>query len=270
MKLSAEKKSEILLKEYKEKYRLLFNEALDAMFVADAETGILVDCNLAACKMVERKKSEIVGKHQRILHPQEEIKNGFSKTFKEHLKRPGSILGSKVVTKTGKIRYVDIKANITKIGRKKFLQAIFRDVTEQIKAEEKLVVLAQRLNHFFQSTSDMAFIKDNKLRYILINKNFIRFLGKKGNEVIGNTDFELMPKALAEGCRKTDMKALKNKSLVISKEKFGKRIYETRKFPVLLEEGKIGVGGFIRDITVLNECEEKYSTLIELFAESLK
>lgn len=268
--ITAEKESERLLKESEEKYKTQFNEALDAMFVADAETGVIVDCNSAGCKLVERKKSEIVGKHQRILHPREEIKKGFSRTFKEHLKQPGSVLGSKVVTKTGKIRYVDIKANIIKIGGKKFLQAIFRDVTEQIKAEEKLIVLDQRLNHFFQSTSDMAFIKDNEFRYILINKNFTRFLGKNGNEVIGNTDFELMPKILAEGCRKTDMKALRNKGLVVSKEKFGKRIYETHKFPVLLEEGKIGIGGFMRDITALNECEEKYSTLIELFAESLR
>ena len=39
------------LGESEEKYRRQFEEALDAIFVADAETGILVDCNPAACEL---------------------------------------------------------------------------------------------------------------------------------------------------------------------------------------------------------------------------
>jgi len=60
------------LKESEEKYKTQFNEALDAIFIADAETGIIINCNNAALELIGREKSELVGKHQRILHPPEE------------------------------------------------------------------------------------------------------------------------------------------------------------------------------------------------------
>jgi len=74
------------LRESEEKYRSLFEEALDAIFVADAETGTLIDCNAAAAILVERDKSEIIGQHQSILHPPEEAESQPSKTFRKHLK----------------------------------------------------------------------------------------------------------------------------------------------------------------------------------------
>ncbi|MBU4420832.1 MAG: PAS domain S-box protein, partial [Proteobacteria bacterium] len=73
------------LGESEERYRKLFEEARDGIFLADAETGILVDCNHEAAKLVGRDKSELIGQHQTILHPRHIIKDGFSDTFKKHL-----------------------------------------------------------------------------------------------------------------------------------------------------------------------------------------
>jgi PAS domain S-box-containing protein len=69
-----------------EKYRSLFEEAMDAIVVADVETGMIIDCNRAASELVGRKKSELIGKHQRILHPPQEIIGKFSRTFTRHTK----------------------------------------------------------------------------------------------------------------------------------------------------------------------------------------
>lgn len=96
-----------------EKYRKQFEEALDAIFLVDAETGIIIDCNRAASELVGREKSELVGKHQRILHPPEEMEGEFSRTFKQHLKeKEGQILEAQVITKKGEIKEVEIKANV--------------------------------------------------------------------------------------------------------------------------------------------------------------
>ncbi|MCJ7763492.1 PAS domain S-box protein, partial [Candidatus Bathyarchaeota archaeon] len=53
--ITERKKMVNALRESEEKYRQQFTEALDAIFVADAETGILVDCNPAACELVGRE-----------------------------------------------------------------------------------------------------------------------------------------------------------------------------------------------------------------------
>jgi len=62
----------------REKYRRLFKGALDAIFVADAETGIITECNRAAYELVSREKLELVGKHRRIIHLPREIIKGKS------------------------------------------------------------------------------------------------------------------------------------------------------------------------------------------------
>ena len=119
---------------------------MDAIFLADAETGILVDCNNAALKMVGREKSEIVGQPQRFLHPQEEANGNLGRSFKQHLtERDGSVIENKVVTKNGELIDVAIKANLIDFGGKKILQGIFRDITERKKTEEALSKLNEDL-----------------------------------------------------------------------------------------------------------------------------
>ena len=44
-----------------EKYSKLFEEARDGIILADADTGVILDCNRAAVELVGREKSELVG-----------------------------------------------------------------------------------------------------------------------------------------------------------------------------------------------------------------
>jgi len=129
--ITQRKMAEAELRSSAEKYGKLFDEAMDAIFVADAETGILIDCNRAASELVGREKSELIGKHQRILHPPEKTEEEFSTTFKQHLKeKEGRILETQVITKKGEIKDVAIKANVFELGNKRVVQGIFRDITE--------------------------------------------------------------------------------------------------------------------------------------------
>ena len=137
---------EKLLKESEEKYRKLFDEALDAIFVADAETGILVDCNQAATELVGRSKSELVGMHQRLLHPEENREVSIS-AFKQHLTdKEGQVVETQVITKTGEIKDVAIKGNLLQFGGKKVLQGIFRDITDSKKSYGKASFQSGLLN----------------------------------------------------------------------------------------------------------------------------
>src|SRR4030043_1660561 len=100
------------LKEDEEKYTTLFTVAQEAIFIADIESGILLDCNEAACTLVERQKEELIGEHQSILHPPDELVDEFTESFQRHTtNEQGHVLNSCVVTKSGTIKNVEIKAN---------------------------------------------------------------------------------------------------------------------------------------------------------------
>jgi len=65
--------------------------------------------------------------------------------------KEGQVLEAQVITKDGEIRDVAIKANIFEIKGKKFLQGIFRDITERKRTEKALqkreVELEAQSNH---------------------------------------------------------------------------------------------------------------------------
>ncbi|MFA5869551.1 MAG: GAF domain-containing protein, partial [Candidatus Bathyarchaeia archaeon] len=142
------------LRDSEEKFRKLFDEALDGIFIADPQTGIILDCNQSATELVGRTKSELIGQPQRILHPSEEVTGSLSKTFRQHLgEKEGQVLRSKVVAKDGKSKDVEIKANITELSGGKVIQGIFRDISDRVQYEERLEALHRHATQLVQATS---------------------------------------------------------------------------------------------------------------------
>ncbi len=148
--ITERKKAEEALRVSEEKHRKLFEESMDAIFVADAATGIIVDCNPATSKLVGWKKSELVGQHQSVLFSKEQIDRGLSRGFKKHLKDSKKTLETQVMMKTGEIRDVALKATVFELKGKQLMQGTFRDISERKQAERKLkeaqLVLRQECN----------------------------------------------------------------------------------------------------------------------------
>ena len=138
------------------------------------------------------------------------------------------------------------------------------------KSEDINIKSADNYSTFMDSTTDFVMLKDDKLKYIMINKAYRDFFGLPEADILGKTDLELMPKLMAKKCRQTDQQAISEAKIVINVENAQGKVFETRKFPVKLKNGKIGVGAFIRDINEwkkaedkLRKSEDKYRTLIE-------
>ncbi len=163
--IDVRKKAEERVRRAEENYRTQFEGAMDAIFVADAETGILTDCNPAATRLVEREKSELIGQHQHILHPRKKADEKFSTTFKKHLdEKQGQTLEDQIITKSGKIRDVAIKTSLIEVRGKKLLQGIYRDITENKKAETLRNQLLEQLESANQELKDFAYVVSHDLK----------------------------------------------------------------------------------------------------------
>ncbi len=149
------KRAEEILKISEEKYHKLFEEAIDGIVLADAETGEILDCNLAICQLVGMEKSELIGKSQKILHPPLDAQGQFSTTFKQQLEdKDGEVIETQVMTKTGEIKEVAIKANLLELGGRKVLQGMFRDITGKKQAERELVKHRNHLEKMVKERTD--------------------------------------------------------------------------------------------------------------------
>jgi len=119
-------------------FRLAFENAADAILWAEAESGILINANPAAKKLLGYEIDEIIGMHQSLLHPPEtrEIEVEIFKNFPDSFNQ-GSVISANVITKSGDVKCVNISPSYTVINGKIVIQGVFTDVSIIKKNNEK-------------------------------------------------------------------------------------------------------------------------------------
>lgn len=106
------------------------------------------------------------------------------------------------------------------------------------------------LRAFIDAGNNLIYLKDEKLRYLFVNKAFLRFYDiKEENAIIGKDDFSISKKQFARLKRDNDRAVLNEKRLITDEIRWQDHIYQTIKFPVKLVNGAYGVGALVRDIT---------------------
>ncbi|GAI23155.1 unnamed protein product, partial [marine sediment metagenome] len=111
-KLEAERRQvEEALRESEEKYRHLFDDLNDAAFLADVETGLIVETNRRGTVMLGRSRDEIVGMHQSELHPPGQA-DKYRQKFATHIQKGHAAdYDGEVIRKDGTIVLVTISAS---------------------------------------------------------------------------------------------------------------------------------------------------------------
>jgi PAS domain S-box-containing protein/putative nucleotidyltransferase with HDIG domain len=212
------------------------------------------------------------------LHPPREDKEAFSPTFKQHLTdKQGQILETQVVTKTGDIREVEIKANFVVLQGRKLLQGLFHDITERKQAEEALVFNNIILRTQQESSIDGILVVDENGKILSFNKKF--------------TDMWGIPSELIEA--RSDEPVLQLvKSKVVEPQEFLEKVnhlyahkQETSRDDVVLRDGRTfdrysapmfgsdtryyGRVWYFRDITARKLAEEELKQALEKLRKTL-
>jgi signal transduction histidine kinase len=86
---------------------------------------------------------------------------------------------------------------------------------------------------------------------------------------MGRTDSELLAEGDLDDVIISDNEVLDKNSTIKIEERFGSRLYEATKFPVILESGKYGVGGVVRDLTSAAQKREVQEAILNISRSSL-
>ncbi|MGC8742297.1 MAG: PAS domain S-box protein [Verrucomicrobiia bacterium] len=187
-------KVEYSLRESEEKYRRIFESASD-LIQCIAPDGSILFVNPVWLKTFGYKSHEEVKNlnYFDLIHP--DYKNHCSALFEALTKEPVTKrIETKFLTKDG--RSIIVEGNCTsqfKNGKIEAIHGIFRDVTEQKLAEEKLRESEERFSKAFNLSpvAEAIISLDGQNAIIDVNNTFCELLGYSKNELIGSSLVEL-------------------------------------------------------------------------------
>ena len=179
------------LSESEQKYRGLFENASDAIFIADVGTGILTDCNVKACELLGMTRDEIIGMHESRLHPPEqeaEYRRRFSD--ENELRRTAQSADNLVCRKDGTRVWVDISANLFESGGRTFAMGIFRDVSQRKHADEQQIMWMNQLRESEARFRELADLLPQPVFESNVH-GVLTFMNRSGFERFGYTASDL-------------------------------------------------------------------------------
>lgn len=140
---------------------------------------------------------------------------------------------------------------------------IFRDNTARRRSELQLREGERQKQAILDNIPDMAWLKDQEGRFILVNQPFLEAAGKRSVEdVVGLTDLDLWPRELADRYRADDAYVMRSGLHKRIEEPLvdanGRSFWiETIKTSIIGDKGEIlGTTGIARDITERRLAEE--------------
>lgn len=129
--------AESAVRQSEAKYRKLINDAGDAIVMADAETGMILDANIKAAALFGRSLRELRTLHQSELHPAADAAR-HQQMFRDRVTgRATRVAQARVLRKDGKIIPVEISASLIRIHGRRIMQGFFRNMTERKRAEKR-------------------------------------------------------------------------------------------------------------------------------------
>jgi PAS domain S-box-containing protein len=134
-----------------EKNKGLMDSANDAIFIADIETGMLIDANNKAQQMIGRTRQEIQAMHLTELHPEKD-RESYNKYFVQHAQDGSGVNAEMIVDREGREIPVIVSATRMDIGGRSCLMGIFHDVSDMKNAQDALQFANKKLNMLTEVT----------------------------------------------------------------------------------------------------------------------
>ncbi|KAF0232449.1 MAG: sensor histidine [Desulfovibrionaceae bacterium] len=247
------------LRESEDRYRLLVENAGDAIYLAD-ETGRLLDVNPEAERQTGYSRQELLAFNILDLdmnHTPESL-SSFVTSFQSQ----GNVFfETRHRRKDGSALPVELRAVRLDLSDRMLMLGIARDITSRKKSEVELIRQKQLLRSLIESTPDAVYVKDMAGRYVLVNQEVARLLGKPVDQILGSSDSDLFPPEQAAAIRDNDQIVLAGNGPHTCEEQLttqdGSRTYLSTKGPLFDEsDQKTGIFGFARDVTERNRLTE--------------
>lgn len=263
------------IREKEKKFRAIFENAFDGIFIETPE-GDILDVNEAGCRMLGYKKEELIGKNIRDIVP-EHIAKKIPHFIKMHEEKGGIHVEAENIRKDGKIIPVEVSTSLIRIGENKYVVAIVRDITQRKEMERALKESEEKYRMLVEMSQEGICIDDENENIVFTNEAFAKALGYKREELIGKSIFDIIDeksKKIIEKEIEKRKRGIASKYEIDFISKDGKRKTMIVSATPLYKDGKFAGSLSVNlDITERKKAEEKLSeseALYRAIAETSK
>ncbi len=255
------------LRKTEEEFRTIFDRAGVAIFMADAGTGEIIDCNAKAEELAGRPREEIVGFHHTMLHPSEmasERSDVFSRSA-----QCNSITNDETVVqhRDGRVIPVIINAARITVNGRAVMLGFFMDITERKWTEEALQLTQFALDNFPDSAIWLT--PDGSIAYV--NQAACDTLGYSREELLSMHISDIDPNYTPEKFQELWPKKLQGRHINFESKHVTR---DGRVFPVEITSCYTRSGDkdllitFDRDISERKRAEETLKNNLAVLAKS--
>lgn len=256
------KQSQDALKESDTRYRTLFEESRDAIFITSVD-GRFIDFNQSMLDLFGYAREEMINMDvadcyhkpsDRKMFQATMEKNGSVRDYEAPLKKKDGTPMNCLLTSAS---WKDSKGAISGY------QGIIRDISEQKKERQALQESMAQYRSTIESFSDAIHVIDKDFKLVMMNDSFKAWCRELGlpSEFDGRPVFELFP-FLPDKVRDEYQHVIRTGEVLITEEssQIGNRTFytETRKIPVLENEKVARVITVVRDITEKHRAHEDF------------
>ncbi|MDD2882309.1 MAG: bacteriohemerythrin [Rhodoferax sp.] len=251
--------------------RTLLDAIPSGVVAVDTESSQIVFANPWFCQMLGYSQDELLNMRVPELHPPEAL-HLVQADFQQM--SPGAAKAAMAIPvrrKNGSIFMAIIERVPLTLDGKPSVLGGFTDITERHRAEQALQTSELHLRILVDTIPDLIWLKDANGVYLSCNPAFEQFFGAPETDIVGKTDHDFVPKALADFFREKDLAAMAAQRPTVNEEwvtfaSDGHRaLLEATKVAMTGPNGELlGVLGISHDIT------ERANAAAALDAERLR
>jgi diguanylate cyclase (GGDEF)-like protein/PAS domain S-box-containing protein len=189
--ITKRKQIEQKLKESEQQYKLLFENANDAIFVHDTG-GNFLEANSQAIERLGYSKQEFLNMSPRDIDDPAYAKK-VSDRIEELLKKGYTFFETVHVAKDGRKIPTELSSRVFEYKGKKAILSIARDITERKKAEEILRKSEEKLKTYFDLAQVITVVLDVKGNIKSINKKGCEIFQMNEEDLVGESWLTFIP-----------------------------------------------------------------------------
>ena len=255
--ITEHKRAEEALRESEDKFKAVFRNSPDALYVATLEEGRILEVNDAFEPFFGYARQEVIGRTSLELDLYSDPDDR-ARVVAE-LQRSGRISGIELQTrkKSGEVFFTSMSIVTMMLRGEPHMVGALRDITAAKLAEERLRESEERFAAFMSHLPAAAFVKDEAGRTLFAN----RYL----QELMGTGNWEAQPTAclspgeLGRRMEEDDRRALAQGPIkvreTVADSQGVSRTFETIKFPIRASGATTLLGGISIDITERERAE---------------